>query len=59
MNTDASNQRTFSRPELAFLIAVPAAWGILLLFHPIGGDSFSQKRWDRIWSSRMPRARSS
>lgn len=30
----------FSRAELAFIIGVPAAWGILLLFHPIGGDSF-------------------
>ena len=32
-----------SRPtsrELAFIIGVPAAWAILLLFHPLGGDSF-------------------
>jgi hypothetical protein len=29
--------RTFSPPELAFLIGVPLLWGILLLFHP-GGD---------------------
>jgi hypothetical protein len=28
--------RKFSRPELAFMIAVPAAWAILLLFHPTG-----------------------
>jgi hypothetical protein len=28
--------RTFSRRELAFLIGVPAAWGVLLLFHPTG-----------------------
>lgn len=26
--------------ELAFIIGVPAAWAILLLFHPLGGDSF-------------------
>lgn len=26
----------FSRRELAFIIGVPAAWGILLLFHPLG-----------------------
>jgi hypothetical protein len=32
--------RNFSPGELAFMIAVPAAWGILLLFHPIGGDTF-------------------
>jgi hypothetical protein len=29
--------RTFSPPELAFLIGVPLLWGILLLFHP-GGE---------------------
>jgi hypothetical protein len=28
--------RRFSRPELALIIGVPAAWGILLLFHPTG-----------------------
>jgi hypothetical protein len=33
-------RRVFSAPELAFIVGVPAAWGILLLFHPIGGDSF-------------------
>jgi hypothetical protein len=32
--------RAFSGRELAFMIGVPAAWGILLLFHPIGGDTF-------------------
>jgi len=26
----------FSRRELAFIIGVPAAWGVLLLFHPLG-----------------------
>jgi hypothetical protein len=31
------NERTFSRPELAFLVGVPLAWAILLLFHP-GGE---------------------
>ena len=32
---------TFSRGELAFLLAVPLAWAILLLFHPTGeGDDF-------------------
>lgn len=38
---EASPRR--SRPtsrELAFIIGVPAAWAILLLFHPLGGDSF-------------------
>ncbi len=33
-------RRTFSTRELAFMIGVPAAWGVLLLFHPIGGDTF-------------------
>ena len=28
----------FTRGELAFIIGVPAAWAILLLFHPIGGE---------------------
>ena len=26
----------FSRLELAFIVGVPAAWGVLLLFHPLG-----------------------
>jgi hypothetical protein len=30
------NGRTFSSLELAFMIGVPVAWGILLLFHPLG-----------------------
>ena len=36
----AARRRAFSTRELAFMIGVPAAWGILLLFHPIGGDTF-------------------
>jgi hypothetical protein len=37
----AAKGRVFSRRELAFLIGVPAAWGILLLFHPVGdADGF-------------------
>ena len=32
----ARQSRAFSRPELALIIGVPAAWGILLLFHPTG-----------------------
>jgi hypothetical protein len=31
-----AQRRVFSTPELAFMIGVPAAWGILLLFHPTG-----------------------
>jgi hypothetical protein len=38
--TPAARCRTFSTRELVFMIGVPAAWGILLLFHPVGGDSF-------------------
>lgn len=43
MNTPtATDRRTFSPPELVFLIGVPMAWGILLLFHPLGepGDFY-------------------
>ena len=29
---------SFSRAEIAFVVGVPLAWGVLLLFHP-GGDS--------------------
>ena len=33
--------RVFSPGELAFIVGVPAAWGILLLFHPMGdADGF-------------------
>jgi hypothetical protein len=36
---NASEPRTFSAAELAFLIGVPLLWAILLLFHPGGsGD---------------------
>ena len=35
------NSPRLSRRELAFVVGVPAAWGVLLLFHPIGdADSF-------------------
>ena len=34
-------RRPFSRRERAFLVGVPLAWAILLLFHPVGeGDDF-------------------
>jgi hypothetical protein len=36
----AARSRMFSSRELAFLIGVPAAWAILLLFHPRGDDGF-------------------
>lgn len=32
--------RTFSPPELAFLVGVPLLWGILLLFHPVGDEFY-------------------
>ena len=35
---DGARRRVFSRGEVAFLIAVPLLWAILLLFHP-GGDA--------------------
>ena len=34
---DATQPPRFSRPTLIFLIVVPLAWAVLLLFHP-GGD---------------------
>ena len=34
--------RRFSPPELAFMVGVPAAWGTLLLFHPLGDGRFSE-----------------
>ena len=40
--------RPFSRPELAFMIGVPAAWGILLLFHPRGDGDFSEVIGDHV-----------
>jgi hypothetical protein len=36
----ANRDRILSSGELAFVISVPVAWGILLLFHPLGGDGF-------------------
>jgi hypothetical protein len=36
----AGRRRLFSPLELAFMIGVPAAWGILLLFHPLGDEGF-------------------
>jgi len=37
MSMQVSAQRgPFTRPELAFLIGVPLAWAVLLLFHPAG-----------------------
>jgi hypothetical protein len=32
----STQRRSFSRPELAFLVGVPLAWAVLLLFHPTG-----------------------
>jgi hypothetical protein len=32
--------RSFSPPELAFLVGVPLLWGILLLFHPVGDEFY-------------------
>jgi hypothetical protein len=38
MSMPASAQRrSFTGPELAFLVGVPLAWAVLLLFHPTGG----------------------
>jgi hypothetical protein len=33
--------RTFSPPEVAFLVGVPLLWGILLLFHPVGDEFYT------------------
>jgi hypothetical protein len=38
----------FSRPELAFMIVIPAAWAILLLFHPRGDGDFSELIGDHV-----------
>jgi hypothetical protein len=38
----ADQGRVFSARELAFMIGVPVAWGILLLFHPLGDGDFSE-----------------
>jgi hypothetical protein len=32
-------RESFSRGEIAFIVGVPLAWGVLLLFHPNTGDS--------------------
>jgi hypothetical protein len=34
--------RTFRSWEIAFMVGVPAAWAILLLFHPLGDGDFSE-----------------
>lgn len=39
--TAGAQPRTFSRPEVAFLVGVPLLWGILLLFHPVGDDFYT------------------
>ena len=31
---------SFSRAEIAFVVGVPLAWGVLLLFHPAGDSLF-------------------
>jgi hypothetical protein len=39
MSTPVGGRRAFSRGEIWFLIGVPVAWAVLLLFHPTGdGD---------------------
>jgi hypothetical protein len=37
-----ARRRVFRPPELAFIVGVPAAWAILLLFHPMGDGDFSE-----------------
>jgi hypothetical protein len=32
--------RPFSRPEIAFVVGVPLAWAVLLLFHPAGDSLY-------------------
>lgn len=42
-------RQAFSRQELAFLIGVPLAWAVLLLFHPGGeGDQIYQDLHDKV-----------
>jgi hypothetical protein len=36
----AARSRVFSPREIAFIVGVPAAWGIVLLFHPVGDVGF-------------------
>jgi hypothetical protein len=44
-----AQRRSFSPPELAFLIGVPVLWGILLLFHPGGeGDEIYLDAQDNV-----------
>jgi hypothetical protein len=38
----------FSRAEIAFLIGVPLAWGILLLFHPSGTGELYPELRDKV-----------
>jgi hypothetical protein len=38
----APQRRLFSSWELAFIVGIPAAWGILLLFHPLNDGAFSE-----------------
>jgi hypothetical protein len=38
----AARGRFLSPRELAFVVGIPAAWGILLLFHPLGDGDFSE-----------------
>jgi hypothetical protein len=38
----------FSRAETAFLIGVPLAWGILLLFHPTGAGQLYPELHDKV-----------
>jgi hypothetical protein len=40
--------QTFRPWEIAFMVGVPAAWAILLLFHPLGGDSFYELIADNV-----------
>ena len=47
-STDAANESTPIRTT-AFLVGVPLAWGILLLFHPTGeGDEFYPVLQDQV-----------
>jgi hypothetical protein len=42
-------RKAFSRQELTFLIGMPLAWAILLLFHPGGeGDAIYQDIQDKV-----------
>jgi hypothetical protein len=38
----------FSRQRLAFLIGVPLAWAVLLLFHPLGGGEVYDDLRDEV-----------